>query len=450
MTAIVTSGFRTTNSDNFIEDIASPDTSVYVFVGKSDVWNDTLGDTVDNLADIPEDTITDQSIAHSNMMSAKIVSSSDVIHMIPRHDWTSGDTYVAWDSTDDDIFNKNFYIVTDELKVYKCLVAGPSSSTQKPVHTGIPPVQEGDGYVWKYMYTLSAADAAKFLTNSYMPVKTVRIPDGGLITDLPEADQTQYANQQNAAATINGSIFYIKMTSFGAGYTVAPTVEIDGNGTGFTGTAVLQSGLVVGVAVTNPGSGYDIATVKFVGGDGTGAEGVVSLSPGEGHGTDPVTELGSTYVGLNVKFDGADGNGDFVVDNQFRQIGIIKNPLNFGTTDVATDTTRNALRTLNMSSHASFVNSDYITGATSGAIAYIDFYDANTGEIKYHQNYKTGFTEFQAGEVIDGNISGSGTINTLADPEIEPFSGDILFLENREAVDRSAQQIEDVKIVIEW
>lgn len=450
MTAIVTQDFRITNASNFKEDISSGDTSVYIFVGKSDPWNTDITSQVDNLADTPLDTISHVSQVHENLMSGKIISASDVTHIIPRFDWTSGNTYVPWDSTDEDIFSKEFYVITDELKVYKCLVAGPAASTEQPVHSTIAPVQEGDGYVWKYMYTLSAADSTKFLTSSYLPVKTVVIPDGGTILDLPEADQTQFTNQQNSAATLDGAIFYIKMTSFGSGYTSAPTVTIDGTGTGWSGTAVVSGGLVVGVATSVPGTGYKSANVTFTGGGGTGATGVVVLSPANGHGSDPVTELGSSYVGVNVKFDGGDGSGDFVVDNQFRQIGIIKDPVNYGTTTIATDTTWNALRSLNMSSHAGFVNSDYITGATSGAVAFIDYYDANTGQIKYHMNEKTGYVEFSAGETITGAIAGSGSINTLVDPEINPHSGEVIFLENREPVDRSDSQLEDVKIIVEF
>ena len=31
----------------------------------------------------------------------------------------------------------------------------------------------GDGYIWKYMYTVSASDTIKFVTNDFIPVKTL-------------------------------------------------------------------------------------------------------------------------------------------------------------------------------------------------------------------------------------------------------------------------------------
>lgn len=450
MPAIVTSDFRILNTANFKADIEDPNNSVYIFVGKGDAWNPVIDNQLDNPADIPLDTQYDLTRAYTNMAAAKLVSATDVTHAIPRYNWTSGIAYTPWDSNDEDIYSKQFYAVTAELKVYKCLVAGPGVSTQQPTQTAVAPVQEGDGYVWKYMYTLSAADAARFLSNFYLPVKTVKIPAGGTINDLNEADQIQFTNQQNSAATIGGSIFRVKVLTGGSGYTSAPTVTINGDGTGFTATAVLTGDTVTAINVTNAGNDYNVANIILTGGGGTGATAEAVLSPGLGHGTDPVKELGSKYISLNVTFDGDEGQGDFVVDNEFRQIGVVRNPYNFGTTTIATDTTLRALYQMNMSAHTGFSVDDVITGTTSGAIAYIDSYDVDTGQIRYHFNEKTGYIQFEAGESITSNTGGTGTIGTFTNPEIQPFSGDILFIENREPVDRDAQQIEDVKLIIEF
>lgn len=450
MPAIVSNEFRIRNADNFKENIKDTANSTYIFVGKSDAWNPTLGVDVDLAADEPFDTISDLARAYTNMSALKIVGAADVINMVPRYNWTSGSVYVPWDSTDEDIYTKQYYVVTTELKVYKCILAGPGVSTEQPTQTNVLPTAEGDGYTWKYMYTLSAADAAKFLTNFYMPVKTVKLEAGQVIGDLPEADQIQLTNQNNSRTALEGGIYYIKVTSGGTGYTSAPTVVIDGNGAGATATASISGGAVVGITVNNAGGDYDIANVYLTGGGGTGATATAILSPGNGHGTDPVKELGATYIGLNVKFDGEEGDGDFVVNNDFRQIGILQNPFNFGTSTIATDTTLQALKSITFSSHSGFVVDDVIVGGTSGAVAYVDFYDVDLGILRYHQNNKTGFVSFQTGETITGNTSGTGVVDTLNNPEVQPYSGQVLFIENREPVSRAAQQIEDIKIVIEF
>ena len=47
------------------------------------------------------------------------------------------------------------------------------------------------------------------------------------------------------------------------------------------------------------------------------------------------------------------------------------------------------------------------------------------------------------------NATNTGTITTDSSGEIDPFSGKILYIENRAAVTRDAAQTEDVKIIIQ-
>lgn len=103
-----------------------------------------------------------------------------------------------------------------------------------------------------------------------------------------------------------------------------------------------------------------------------------------------------------------------------------------------------------MASGSSFVAGDYVTGGTSGAKAYVDDWDEPLLKLKYHQNNKTGYIPFVPGETISGNSAGSGVISTLNVSEYTPQTGQIIFLENRAPINRSASQIEDVKIIIEF
>ena len=114
MTAIVTSDFRVVNAENFKEDVAGA--SVYVAIGKSDVWSLTTSDTTDstNIAGEfpPNDHIDDLGEARANFMAMQKVNATDISHVVPRYTWTSGRSYVAWDSNDGAIFDKEFYIIT--------------------------------------------------------------------------------------------------------------------------------------------------------------------------------------------------------------------------------------------------------------------------------------------------------------------------------------------------
>lgn len=453
MTAIVTSQFRVVNAENFKRDVTDPDNSVYVFIGKSDAWSDSVAITADSEAPNPADMAREIESAYKNMIAGKLVTSSDVVHVVPRYDWTYGNSYVAWDDSDYQIYEKQFYVLTDERKVFKCIKVGPGASTVKPSAAQVAPFQLGDGYVWKYMYTLAILDAEKFLTNFYFPVKTVLLPESGDPNDLSEADLAQYTNQQSSISDLKGKIYNIKIDSGGSGYTSTPTVTINGDGSGATATATISGGAVTAINITNNGTNYNIATVTISGGSGSGATGHVIMSPYNGHGADPVRELGAYYVAVNVRLEYDDGSGDFIVNNEFRQIGLIKNPLNSGGTAVNTNTTYSGLKYLQLSTGTGFNEGDYITGVASGAIAYVDAWDADTLVLKYHQNDKTGYKPFQASETVNGHLAGSGTIPAsggLNNPEYTPFSGQIIFLENRSPINRSASQIEDVKIIIEF
>ena len=332
--------------------------------------------------------------------------------------------------------------------------AGPGASLVKPTGQDFNPISLGDGYIWKFMHVPTINEGISFLTNFYMPIKTVVLPAGGY-DDLPATDKTAYDNQVDSAASLNGKIYNAIVTSGGSGYTSAPTVEIVGDGTGATATATVIGGVVTAINITNNGTGYTLGELTITGGGGEGAAGYPIMSPGVAHGADPVTELGAFYVAVTTRFEYDDGDADFIVGNNFRQVGLIKNPLAANGTDINTATTFSALRTMQLQSAENLVVGDYITGSTSEAVAYIDDIDTDTLIVKFHQNSKTGFKSFVDGEAISGStgVGGSGTLaasGAIGDAEYTPNSGQIIFVESRDPINRSVSQIEDVKIIIEF
>ena len=80
--------------------------------------------------------------------------------------------------------------------------------------------------------------------------------------------------------------------------------------------------------------------------------------------------------------------------------------------------------------------------------------NAATGYVYYHQNDKTGYKNFTGGENIVGQTSSvTGALeaaNSLGNPEVHPGTGDIMFLENRNPINRTTTQIEDIKVIIEF
>ena len=171
MTAIVTTPFRVVNAQNFKEDVASTSNSVYVGIGKADPWSTTTSDITDTTPFTPSDRIDDISEAYQNMIGMKKITSSDISHIVPRHTWTSGTTYIAWDSDDATIYDKAFYVITSEFKIYKCIEAS-GASTIEPTHIETDPQLESDGYRWKYMNSLTSAETLNFMSTDIIHVST--------------------------------------------------------------------------------------------------------------------------------------------------------------------------------------------------------------------------------------------------------------------------------------
>ena len=242
MAAIITSNFRTLNGRHFKEQIEG--SSVYVGIGKSDVWSLTTSDTTDTTPFTPADNLDQIGEARANLIGLKKIVPADIAHVVPRHTWTSGNSYYAWDSDDASIFDKAFYIVTSEFKVYKCIKAGGGASSIQPTQTLTDPTAESDGYTWKYMYTISVADAEKFLTNSYMPVKTVPL----------SASATVAATSATASITLTETV---------PGITVGMTVTGTNIGSSKTVSAINGSVLTLSGAPSGSVAASTILTFAF-------------------------------------------------------------------------------------------------------------------------------------------------------------------------------------------
>ena len=442
MAAIITNRMRIKNANRFLDTVGSD--SVYFFICRTQPWANS-----DTTIVTPVDSENDQVLAQQKMIAMKLIAASDTSHAVTRYNWTSGTTYAEYDDQDSALTTKQFYVLTDDFNVYKCLKAGSGASVVKPTGTAYTVnAEESDGYIWKYMYTLSGTTTDKFLTNTFMPVQTLSSDDGSLQWDV----------QANA---VDGAIYRIKVTNGGSGYTSAPTVTITGDGTGAAATATISGGEVTeitintdvnGLFVGDEGSGYKQANVTITGGGGSNATARAVISPVGGHGVDAVTELGGFFSMLNIQLDGEDGAGDFPIDNEYRQLGMVLNPYDYGTTSVSTATTRIAQQSLTWTGSISgSINvDDTITGSSSGAVAYVDSIDASNNTIRFHQESATGYTDFTPTETITASSGGSVSVTAVNDPEVDKFTGEVLYIENRSAVNRATDQIEDVKLVLEF
>jgi len=463
--AIITSKFRIHNAEQFKEAFGeSSATNMYLGIGRPQSWTD------DNLPDTPKDTVAQEFYYWDDMIALKRIQQSDVTLAIPRRDWTSGKYYdiyrhdyngttagVNIDSggatTPNTLFSANFFVLTDEYNVYKCIDnAGGDPSTDKPTGQGTTIITTNDNYKWKFMYTVSPSDVLKFVSTDFIPVKSIGVNPGAT-----DAYYNQFLVEQ---AAIDGKIDHIVINNVGSGYTTTPTVTITGDGSGATATAVRDTGTntITGIIITAGGSGYTYATITInLDGGGTGATASAIISPKSGHGAN-ATEVGGFYVLMNVRLECSDGQGDFPVDNDYRRIMLVRDPTNFGVSTVATLSTRTATYSMQYSSLSGvLVNDRSISGGTSNAIGRIVSIDTATNTIRYIQTASDNPSgiAFASGETITMNdINGAPTIvtftsGTLANPEVQPDSGDVIYVENRRPINRADDQIEDIKIIVE-
>ena len=179
------------------------------------------------------------------------------------------------------------------------------------------------------------------------------------------------------------------------------------------------------------------------------------IPPKGGHGKDAVKELGGFYVMMNKSLVGLEGTSDIGVANDFRRIGLLRNPTNFGTTTVASAATRRQLFAAVFSSvSGTFTADEEINQATTGAVGKVVEFDA-TNKILYF--YQTRFpdvgtdtngnkTAFSGANAITGqtssaaatpNTSSSATVNAVvfasgySNPELAYDSGDMIYVEER-------------------
>jgi hypothetical protein len=453
MVGVITRELQRELTKRLFEDIDdSANTRYYIGVGMSEVWNDS---------DVPVDPLAterEERNFRARMQSIKLVT--DYSMVVPRNNWTTGRVYLPYNDNLAGTSVTPYYVITDENQVYLCLKQAKNSlgvaqvSTVKPTGVGTTPIFTADGYVWKFLYTINTASANAFLSSAWMPVKFVDSAGAG---DLA-SDIEQYGIQN---AAIPGQINNLTLISGGTGYTSAPTVTIIGDGDSAQGRATVSGGSIVKLEIIDSdsvfyaGRNYTKASVSFSGGGGSGAVARANLSPKLGFGADPRDDLRAKAIMVDVKPSG-DETGEWLIGNDFRQIGLLKNPYLFDSAERYTGTTLNMLYALRLqggsSATSSFTVGSTLSGLTSGSNAVIDKLDSDL--IYYHQNETTGFGTFTAGESIEDDASGAGTLVTsttdyIVEPVADPFSGNLLYIENRAAVLRASSQTEDIKIVLQ-
>lgn len=479
--------------DTIADDLVQ--TPNYVFLSKYTTWGDD---------DVKPDT--DYSETNSNEIRTetfvgKRVTSAHVRRTFSRSDWTTGTVYDMYQS-DADLTALDFFVITDSRRVYKCLNnAGGAASTVKPTLTDLTAFTTADGYVWKYMFTVPSDDMTNYATADTFPfssdlsvegaavsgtIDAIRIDASGNNWSISETDTvlervTDYVFKVSMEADPANSYYvdsgfyvadgggagfvskivnsysnstgnYVKVSDaapialdFGSVYVISPAVTITGDGTGAKAYSTVNAtiGTIDSIVVLDPGQDYTWATVSITanaGASNTAVSATAMIAPRGGHGSDPKVELLSDEVMVSVKYEFADAP-----NTEFRVAGVWRQPYDVDGLPFTDSAFTQYL----------FANSNYyvgttappspgepVTGQTSGATGKIIF--ANGTHVYVGSVAGT----FSNGEIVvsSGETGSAITITPIDTPQIDPQSGDLSFFKHYDAVTRSNNSSERVRL----
>lgn len=432
MTAAVGDIFRAQNAELFLNDFSV--NNYYMLIGDQVPYDPLIFGVGASDLNVPQATsyVNATYDLWRGSYGAKRIYSSDVVPCIRNVQWTSGVIYSQYDAYDTAYSLENFYVVTTDFNVYKVLSNnGNSASTTMPTGTGSSVIITADNYRWKYMYSISAGQAQKFSTASFIPVYTVA--------------------SNNLSA---GSLESFRLTNGGTNYPANTTIAvvITGDGAGAAANAYTNgSGVVTHIEPTTGGSGYTYAYAILPapdtvpgGSTGTTATALPNISPVGGHGFNNINELFARYAMVQVQFVYGE-SGNISTATSFRQVALVRNPTLYGSTAIASAASYRQTYILTLTSTSgAFAPGDLVQNVSATHVGYVVEVDGTT---LYVNMVKGIFTnEF----IQKSDSSASGTITSITTPELEPFSGNLFYYEDRSPVTRAINQIETVFVVFEY
>ena len=530
MPAVVTDQFRILNASNFVDSVLDEtNNSYYVFLGlpnpqgktpngvigfgRSSTWNT-------NPVPSPVDNFQYSNHYRDTSIFGKKISSQNIRRVIKKHTWTSNTRYDMYrhdyqigvneapNGQTGSLYKTNYYVINSDFRVYICIHNGSSptepsgsKSLDEPTFTDLEPSAAGtsnDGYVWKYLFTVSPSDIIKFDSTEYIVV-----PNNWDTTTDSQIQSVREAG--NSDVNKNQIKTIVIKESGGAGNYAEGTHPVNILGDGVGGRALVtvsSTGIITKAEVTAGGYGYtygiiDLQPAQASSTIPTPAYLIPIIPPSKGHGYDIYTELGADKVLVYVRFD--DSTKDFPTDTSFAQVGIIKNPKQFSSDSNATANDYSSLYSIKLTGDlgttADVVGAGITQLVTDGvARGYIASYDKDTQVLKYFQDRSLYFGDgndqgdnsavstqgkvlsFESTSAniisvspsfsvsIDQGFNGVTTTtssnkqinlgveftNGLANPEINKKTGDVLYIDNRSIVKRDLRQKEDIKIILEF
>jgi len=517
MSAIVTDQFRILNASNFVDSVES--NSYYITLGLANPVAAGYGRTSDWNTNPPSPTDNLSYAGHTGdtILFGKKITSANIRRIVRRINWTAGTKYEIYRddysvqnrapiSNAARLYDANYYVMNSDYRVYICIENGSSGTNPKgnvsqdePTFTDLEPSRagtSGDGYIWKYLFTISPSDIIKFDSTDY-----ITVPNNWDTS----SDAQIRAMRESGDSTVNeNQIKTVYIADAGSNYAngLGQELNIIGDGTGGKVRVDVEGGKITNTVVVSGGRDYSYALVDLgsinSNSTGTPAHLIPIIPPSKGHGHDIYKELGTDRVLVYARFD--DSDKDYPVDTSFAQVAIVKNPTAVGTSNTFTDNNFNGLSAFKFNNVTGTPKvgekiEQTVQNGTAKAFGYVASFDTETKVLKYftdrslfynqttkdQQDY-TGISTngrpyaFESSSnLISGQTSAfTGAIDTafagiatnptgvkqinlgvsftagMAVPEINKGSGEVIYLDNRASIARNARQKEDIKVILEF
>ena len=300
-TSLLKFSLKTNLVKSVISEIVSNISHYYYVFGRAQAWPDELSPSA--VSESYEYEIE----ARNDMLLYKQIDSNDIAAVVPRINWVGGYTFDMFDeysstypafSGATSLENAEFYCLTDDYNVYKCLYNNNNSpSSDRPIGTSTDNIVSGDGYMWKYMYTIPLSVRNKFLTATTMPVSVA------LSNQFYSKGSIVAYNIDNPGAKY--PITSYKVTGFriidgGSGYNTAPTVTLaapdqTGGVQATINSVTMEGNRITNVIMNAQGQGYSNPPIVTITGGDPQHQAVL----------EPIVErLDTAYTRLKVTGDG--------------------------------------------------------------------------------------------------------------------------------------------------
>jgi len=232
-------------------------------------------------------------------------------------------------------------------------------------------------------------------------------------------------------------------------------VYVEGDGTTVLSQPRLSGNSIQKIIVTTRGRDYTYTNVRIFG-TGTGATARAVLPPKFGHGFNSAKQLGASNVMVAMKIGEIDSTegGLISANTTFRQYGLLRDPYKYGATIQANTAVANSVISqttdLTLVAGTAYNLNEFVyQGASINSTSFSGYINDFTSNVVRLTKVR-GSVQVGA-PLIGANTNPSGRrVISQKNPEFQPYTGDVMHVENIVKTERTDGQAENLKFVVRF